>query len=208
MMRIEKIAGEPDRAGRYFTTLTGGTTLRLYPQVIADLGLYPGCELDEAAYQKLLEMAGSASAKMRAVRIVSASAVSSRDLEQRLVRKGEDPAHAHAAVAWMSELNLVDDGETARQIVRKGIARGYGVARVKQMLYEKQIPRELWPEALADYPEQDEAIQFFLRSRLPAEPTEKDKKRAVDALLRRGHRWEEIRRCLSALDEEMEAYDE
>ena len=98
----------------------------------------------------------------------------------------------------MSELNLVDDGETARQIVRKGIARGYGVARVKQMLYEKQIPRELWPEALAD----------FLRSRLPEGFTEKDKKRAIDALLRRGHRWEEIRRCLSALDEEMEAYDE
>ena len=48
----------------------------------------------------------------------------------------------------------------------------------------------------------------FLRSRLPEGFTEKDKKRAIDALLRRGHRWEEIRRCLSALDEEMEAYDE
>lgn len=190
------------------TTLSDGTTLRLYPQVIADLGLYAGFELDEEAYQKLLEAAGNTSAKMRAVRIVSASAVSSRDLEQRLVRKGEDPAHAHAAVEWMSELNLVDDGETARQIVRKGIAKGYGKARVKQMLYEKQIPKELWAEALADFPEQSEAIMAFLRNRLGEAPDEKTKKRAIDALLRRGHRWEEIRRCLSELDEEMEAYDE
>ena len=47
---------------------------------------------------KLKEAAGRMSAKMRSVRIVSASNVSRKDLEQRLIQKGEDPAHARQAV--------------------------------------------------------------------------------------------------------------
>lgn len=207
-MRLESIAGSPDRAGRYLAVFSGGETLRLYPQVIGDLRLYAGKELNEEEYRQLREAAGAASAKMRAVRIVSASAVSRRDLEQRLIRKGEDPQHAQEAVDWMAEMNLVDDSETARQIVRKGIARGYGKARVKRMLYEKQIPKALWEEALADFPEQDETILRFLRGRLGPDAGQKEKQRAVDALLRRGHRWEEIRRCLNRLGEDTEGYPE
>ena len=105
-----------------------------------DFGLYTGMELEDTALQKLKEAAGQMSAKMRAVRILSASSVSQRDLEQRLVRKGERAEDAKEAVRWMQEMNLVDDLETARQIVNRCARQGYGKARAKQALYEKQIP--------------------------------------------------------------------
>ena len=38
--------------------------------VLADLGLYPGAELDEAGLEELKKAVGAASAKVRAVRIV------------------------------------------------------------------------------------------------------------------------------------------
>ena len=38
-------------------------------------------------------------------------------------------------------------------------------ARIRQMLYAKHIPRELWDEALAELPEQDDAIDAFLQKR-------------------------------------------
>lgn len=208
MMRIESISYSPDRAGRHLTVFSNGQTMLLYPQVIGDLGLYSGRELTEEAFAALLDSAGAASAKMRAVRIVSASSVSQRDLEQRLIHKGETPEHAKDAVAWMQELHLVDDRETARQIVARGITRGYGKTRVQQMLYEKQIPKSLWEEALADFPEQDDAILSFLRSRLRPGADRKETKKAVDALLRRGHRWEEIRRCLNRLGEDTDDFPE
>ena len=81
--------------------------MKLYRQTIEDFQMYPGMELENL--DALRESAGSYSAKMRAVRIVSASAVSKRDLENRLVRKGEAPEQAKEAVEWMAELNLVDD---------------------------------------------------------------------------------------------------
>ncbi len=200
MMRIEKISPKADRAGCYWLTFADGTKLRLYRQTMEDYGLYAGQELDQDRLEKLKEDAGAMSAKMRAVRIVAASSVSKKDLQQRLIQKGEDPDQAREAVQWMSELHLVDDGETARQVVNSSISKGYGLARAKQALYEKKIPKEYWEEALEDYPDQLEKILAFLRSRLGNDRDMKEVKRATDALLRRGHSYGTIRRALSMLD--------
>ncbi len=207
-MRIEALKTAPDRAGRYWVSFDDGSRLGLYRQTLEDFGLYAGKELSEEEYGRLLTAAGSMSAKMRAVRIVSASNVSRRDLEDRLIRKGEDPDQAKEAVRWMEELNLVDDRNTARQVVSACVAKGYGPARARQALYEKRIPKELWEEALADYPDQEERIADFLRARLDADADEKQMRRAVDALIRRGHSYGQIRRVLNALSFDTEDYFE
>ena len=199
VMRIDALKNAPDRAGRYWVTFSDGSRLGLYRQTVEDFGLYPGKELDEQELERLNVEAGKMSAKMRAVRIVSASSVSKRDLQQRLVRKGEDPEQAEAAVAWMEDLHLVDDRATAEQVVRSCIYKGYGLQRAKQALYEKQIPKAYWEEVLADYPDQTEKIVDFLRSRLDADSDEKQKKRAIDALIRRGHSYGTIKKALNAL---------
>lgn len=181
--------------------------MRLYRQTVEDFGLYTGMELTQQELEKLRAAAGEMSAKMRAVRIVSAGSVSKRDLEQRLVHKGEAPDDARQAVEWMSEMELLDDRKTARQIVNRCASKGYGIARARQTLYEKRIPRELWEEALEDYPDQTEAIVSFLRARLGEEWDERELRRATDALARRGHSYGDIRRGLRQLsldDEFME----
>ena len=198
-MRIDSLKNAPDRAGRYWVTFSDGTKLGLYRQTVEDFGLYPGKELEEGEFERLNEEAGKMSAKMRAVRIVSSSSVSKRDLQQRLVRKGEDPEQAKAAVEWMEDLHLVDDKATAEQVVRSCIYKGYGLQRAKQALYEKQIPKAYWDEVLEDYPDQNEKILDFLRSRLDADSDEKQKKRAIDALIRRGHSYGTIKKALNAL---------
>ena len=199
-MRIELLKTTPDRAGRYLVRFSDDSTMRLYRQTVEDFALYTGKELSAGEREALRAAAGQMSAKMRAVRIVSATGVTQRDLEQRLVHKGEDPDQAKEAVRWMAELDLLDDREVARNVVQKCINRGYGPARAKQMLYEKKVPRQYWEEVLADYPDMEESIADFLRSKLGADPDEKDKKRAIDAALRRGHNYSQIRRALNSLD--------
>lgn len=203
-MRIESIAQKSDRAGRYRVELSDGKILRLYPQTLADHGLSVGMALSGDGLAALLADAGAVSARMRAVRIVAATAVSVGDLEDRLRRKGENPEDARAAVEWMRELDFVDDLSTAKQLVRRGLAKGYGINRLRQMLYEKKIPKSLWDEALADLPEPDEEIDRFLDLRLSEGADSKELKRAIDALLRRGHLWADIRRCLNRRGQEME----
>ena len=207
-MRIDSLKTSPDRAGRYWVTFSDGSRLGLYRQTVEDFGLYTGMELSDAEYKKLKTAAGQMSAKMRAVRIVSASSVSKRDLEDRLVRKGEDPDQAKEAVQWMEDLHLVNDRNTAEQVVHSCIAKGYGLQRAKQALYEKRIPKEYWEEALADYPDQSEKIESFLRQRLDGDSDDREVKKAIDALLRRGHSYGTIRRVLNDLSFDTEDYFE
>ena len=177
-MQIESVSEK--KAGRHWLRLSDGSTLRLYPQTVAEFDLRPGRELTQEELAKIQAAAG----------------VSAKDLAGRLERKGETREDAQAAVAWMQSLNLVDDLETARQLVRRGLARGYGINRLQQMLYEKQIPKDLWDTALADLPEPDEAIDRFLDSRLGPQADRKAWKKAADALVRRGYLWQDIRRGL------------
>ena len=193
------MASRPDRGGRHTVKLSDGTTMRLYRQTLEDFSLYPGKELNEEELQKLREAAGNMSARLRAVRIVTASNVSVADLKQRLVQKGEDPEQAEKAVQWMQDLDLVDDEKTARSLVERCIAKGYGRARAKQVLYEKRIPRQLWDAVLEDYPDQNEKIAAFLQCRSNELADPKALKRAVDALLRKGHRYGDIRKVLQQM---------
>ena len=189
----------PDRAGRYAVHFSDGTSMRLYRQTVEDFALYTGKELSDEEMAALQESAGQMSAKMRAVRIVSASSVTKRDLEQRLVSKGEDPMQAKEAVQWMSDLHLLDDSRVAEQVVQRCIAKGYGLMRAKQALYEKKVPKQYWDEALADYPDQVEKITDYLHNHLGEEYDQRELKRAIDALMRRGHSYAVIRKALNRL---------
>ena len=185
-----------------------GSVMHLYRQTVEDFGLYPGLELTDEQMVQLREAAGAMSAKMRAVRIVAASSVSKDDLTQRLIHKGEDPVQARQAVQWMCDMDLVDDSKTAQQVVSRCISKGYGIARAKQALYEKRIPKEYWEEALADYPDQQDAIVSFLRARLDGTEDPRELRKAIDALLRRGHSYSRIRRGLEQLSLDTDDFPE
>jgi regulatory protein len=200
MMRIEFLSTSPDRAGRYTVKFSDGNTLRLYRQTVEDFALYNGQEFSEKEFLALQTAASRMSAKMRAVRTVAASSVSKAELERRLIFKGEDPDHAKEAVSWMQEMHLVDDLETARQIVSRCISKGYGKARAKQALYEKRIPKAYWDEVLEDYPDQTDCIEEFLKNKLGMSRDEKDVRKAIDALLRRGFTYGQVRQALNNLD--------
>ena len=183
-----------------------GSSLRLYRQTVEDFGIYTGMELNPEEYDRLQRAASEMSAKMRAVRIISATNISKKDLENRLIQKGEKPTQAKEAIGWLEDLHLLDDARTAEQIVHSCISKGYGLSRAKQALYEKRIPKEYWEEALSDYPDQKERILSFLKSRLQSSSDEKAVKKAIDALLRRGHSYGSIRSALSELQLESDDF--
>ena len=193
-MTIDRIEPVPLQEHLFRLHLSDGTVIRTQDYVIADLGLYPGAELDSEKLEQLRAAVGLASAKNRAVRIVSAAGVSKKELEYRLTRKGEAAGDAKAAVQWLSDLELLDDAKTAEQLVRSAVHKGYGKARIKQILFEKRIPEEYWEDALEQVPDMDDAVDKFLNQRLKGrEPDQKELKRTIDALLRRGHSWSDIR---------------
>ena len=64
----------------------------------------------------------------------------------------------------------------------------------------------MWEDALSDYPDQKERIVSFLKARLPDPGDAKATKKAINALLRRGHSYGEIRAALSELQIDSEDF--
>ena len=208
-MKVESIEQTRSPSGKLRVRFDNGSSLLIFPSVIAEHGIYSGMELPEAALNSLKESNAAASAKERAVRIVSATSISKKELEKRLIQKGEKEEDAKQAVMWLEDLKLLDDKQVAQQIVRNGLSRGYGASRIRQMLYEKRIPKELWEDALSDLPPQDDAIDAFLQRRFRGrKPDRAECKRATDALLRRGHSWNDIRRALERYAPDEEFYED
>lgn len=207
-MKLESLTPVPGPTGRIKLLFDDGKTMKVYPEVVTDCGLYAGKDLSEEDFAALETAARRASARQRAVRIVSASAVSEKELQRRLVRRGETAEDAAETVDWLKDLQVLDDGQVAAEIVRKCAARGYGPARAKQELYAKGVPKELWEEALRDYPDMTEAIDRFLESRLRGRtPDRKEVQQLTAALARRGHGYDEIRRALRRYTDALEDFE-
>ena len=204
-MKLESLVPSDQPDGPLTARFDTGDTLKVPPFVAADCGLYPGRELSEEDMSALRAAISKARTRQRAVRILSQTAISRAALTERLREKGAPPADAQETVQWLDDLHLIDDATTAAQLVQSAVRKGYGRRRIEQILYEKKIPREYWPEALEAVPPMDDAIYRFLCQKLAGrEADEKTVKRAVDALLRRGHNWSDIRAALARFRADLE----
>lgn len=200
-MKIESIT-QGKHPQVVYVGLDDGTRIRMQSSVVMDQGLYPGLEIDAEQLAQISAAAREASAKARAVRIISASASTEEALERKLIQKGEEQEDARQAVQWLKELNLLDDGQVARQLVQSAVRKGYGAARIKQILFAKQVPKRYWDEALALIPDMGNTIDAFLQKRFHgAAPDRQEQEKAIQALLRRGHSWGDIRAALVRYDQ-------
>lgn len=206
-MILEKLTAAGTDGSRTMLWFSDGSKMRISTYLVADLGLYGGMELSEDDLSELMTQAQRASAKDRAVRIVSTTSISQKELKRRLIQRGESPEDADAAVSWLKDLGAVDDEAMAKRVVETCLSKGYGEARIRQTLYEKGIPKRYWEEALSDLPDMSEAIDRFLERRFRGLDSldQKEIKRATDALARRGHSWSDISAGLRRYQVSLEA---
>jgi len=204
-MRIERIEASRRVKGRVLVFLEDGACLKVTEQELLDFGLRSGDELDERALERLKEAAGVSNVKAAAADLIGKRAMSRRDLEKKLREKGASEADARYAAEWMEAIGAIDDAAYAAALVRHYGGMGYGPARVREKLYEKGVPQELWEDALDELPEDGGQIDALLASKLRGRtPDEKEKRRLTNALLRRGFPWGEVKAAWQRLGAEVE----
>lgn len=143
----------------------------------------------------------SEEARNRALRLLDKRDYSRKMLLDKLTEKGISPADAEEAADWLCSVGLVDDRRYAGLVVRHYAAKGYGERRVRDELYRRGVPKELWDEALAEMPEQDDTLDRLIRSKLGGkEPSKENLSRVSAALQRRGYGWQEIREAIERLN--------
>lgn len=209
-MRIDSLVPSEKVKGRWLLTFADGTRLKITDREMVDFSLYAGLDLPEAALEQLKDAAGESRARRRAANILSSRPLSRRELEKRLIEKGETPPHAAAACDYMEHLGYLDDRAYATTLVRYYSAKGFGPRKIRDEFYRRGVPRDFWDEALEGMTEPDEALDRFIETRLRrvARPDKKDLKRVSDALLRRGYSWSDVSSALRRYEAEHDWEDE
>ncbi len=208
MMRIERIEASKHKRGRILVFLEDGACLKITEQELLDFGLRSGDQLDQEALGRLKEAAGVSNTRAAAADLIGKRAMSRRDLERKLQEKGASGAEARYAAEWLEAIGALNDAEYAAALARHYSRLGYGPARVREKLYEKGVPRELWEDALEELPEDGGQVDAFLRNKLRGRvPDEKEKRRLTNALLRRGFPWGEVKSAWRRMGEEIEQED-
>lgn len=187
-MRIDRIEPSRHKKGRILVFLEDGACLKITEQELLDFGLHQDDDLEEEALTKLKDAAGVSNTRAAAADLINKRPMSRRDLERKLQEKGASPAEARYASEWLEAIGALNDAEYAAALARHYSAKGYGPARIKEKLYEKGIPKDLWEDALTDLPENASQIDAYISKKLRGTlPDEKEKRRISNALLRRGY---------------------
>ena len=218
-MKIVRLEPSQHKTGRWLVWLEDGSLLRVGEGDVVSLSLYTGKELSEQDAAALTAAAEQSKLNERAVELLSARAMSRKELVDKLSapprrrkkaeEEGADPdpeilalqrEHLHAAAEAIAErmeqLGLLNDEEYGKAVVRHYSAKGFGVRKIRDELYRRGVPKAYWEDALSELSERedgesklDELVQKKLRG---AEPTRENLKKVSDYLARRGFGWEEI----------------
>lgn len=202
-MRIDRIESSRHKRGRVLVFLEDGACLKITEQELLDFGLRAGDELDGGTLARLKEAAGVSNVKAAAADLIGKRAMSRASLEKKLREKGASQAEAWYAAEWLEAIGAIDDADYAALLARHCADLGYGPARIRDKLYEKGVPRELWDDALDRLPDPAEQIDRFLESKLRGQlPDQREKKRLSDALIRRGYSWGDVKAAWNRLGSE------
>lgn len=196
-MKVERIERSKHKQERVLVYLEGGDLLRITESELLRFGLYVGLDISPETVVQLQKSGARSETRVRAANMISARPLSKRELTRRLVQKGFEADDAGAAAEYLEEIGALDNAAYAAMLVRHYSAQGYGSARLRDELYRRGVPRELWDEALETAPDAQETLARVIVSKTRGKPlNEKDYKRLSDALLRRGFSWGEVKTAL------------
>jgi len=160
--------------------------------LVARWHLFKGRELDDA---DLAEVRASASAERvmgDAYRLLGHRARSRGELRRRLLDKEHDESVVEDALQRLAHDGFLDDAEFARSYVAdKRRLGGWGAERIRRGLRELDVEGSVIDDVLAsgaegEDDEFDRALAVLRRKGAPDRPVESERRRAYQALLRRG----------------------
>ena len=183
--------------GRWLAFLDDGTILRLGENQVIDFALYAGKELNEEESAALQDSARRSTLKGKSIELLSRKPLSRRELERKLTQWEADEEETTSICDRMEELGYLNDAAYAERVVRHYNAKGYGQRKLRDELYRRGVPRNLWDEALKQVESPDGALDDFVAKKLAGkQPGQKELKKVSDALARRGYNWSDISAAL------------
>ena len=203
-MVIQDLKPSKHIQGRWLAVMEDGSILRVGENEVIQFALYRGKELSGEEAEQLLSCTRRSGLKEKALELLTRKPQSRRELERKLGEWEATEGETAEICDRLEELGFLDDGRYAAQVVRHYCGKGYGARKLRDELYHRGIPRELWDEALEQAEDCSKAVDAFLEKKLRGSQDPKDLKKASDALARRGYSWTQISEGLRRYGAEIE----
>lgn len=162
-----------------------------------ELNLKAGDNVDASLMQELSDSSRISAAKACAARIIGRRSMSCANLLKKLKEKGIDDESAKAALDWLCTLGIMDDAEYAKSLVSHYRSRGFGNRRIIDEMRKRGISREIADTVLDDCDMNDEITEYIQKKTRGVELDDKLKAKITNALLRRGHSYDDIKRAFN-----------
>ncbi len=192
-MVIRELKPSEKVQGRWLAILEDGSILRVSENEVIGFALYTGKELGEEEVERLLDSLRRSQLKEKTIALLARKPMSRRELERKLGEWEAGEEETAEICGRMEELGFLNDREYAARVVRHYSAKGYGARKLRDELYHRGVPRELWDEAMEQARDSADTIDAFIEKKLAGrEPDRKELKKISDALARRGYSWSDI----------------
>lgn len=142
------------------------------------------------------------SAKVRgaALALLGRRDYTAAELRTRLIEKEHARDEVDAVIADLIEDRTINERRVAAAHIRvANQIKGRGRLRIRQELAARGIDRRLADELIAELPQDDEAAairKFIERKRFPEKPTQAERQKLYQQLLRKGFTGEAISKAL------------
>lgn len=206
-MVIQELKPSKRVEGRWLVVLEDGSILRVGENEMISFSLYTGKQLSEEEAQKLLNGAKRSALKERTIELLSRKPQSRWEMERKLKQWEAGEEETRAICDRMEELGFLDDAQYAQRVVRHYSAKGFGERKLRDELYRRGIPRELWQQAM-EQQDSGSHLDSFIAKKLAGKPMDRQNmKKVSDALARRGYRWSEINEAMRRFGAGLEEND-
>ena len=161
-------------------------------------------EINEEELTELLDSVSFRRAYNKGLDFLSRRPFGTKELIKKLCEKGHDKQAAQKACERLIELGLLNDEEYARILANDLLERKkYAIKRVKQELIFRGIDREIVENTIdsIDNDPQKSIIILIKKKYINKLGDEKGKKRVVDALMRLGYSYSDIKTALNQISE-------
>lgn len=161
-------------------------------------------EINEEELTELLNTVSFRRAYNKGLDFLSRRPYGTKELIKKLCEKGHEKEASQKACERLIELGLLNDEEYARILANDLLERkSYSIKRIKQELAFRGIDREIVENTVdsLDNDPQKSIIMLVKKKYINKLNDEKGKKRTVDALLRLGYSYSDIKNALNTISE-------
>lgn len=196
-------AVEPRRKGLSALYIDGEFAMNLDTQTLIEHRFTVGKEIDDDDLHEIIALSNEHRAKEKALWLISYRDHSKKELTDK-IKRTYDEESAEKAVNRLEELGLINDEGFAKRYAEQLLQNKKMSKRaVARELAFKGIDKDIIDDILEEIDvDTHEQIRTVLNKKYKNLSDEKIKRRAVSALQRLGHSWDDIRQVIEEYTED------